>query len=504
MKTEELGEVHGGDIVVSMGSSAAATGYRKPTTTSSTKARITFVESAAGSGKTRALSEAVNALCQRGECSLIVLPSRELMAAYRVHNPKWQYIFTGSTEQNKSVVECALQAIIEQQRIIVITVECAERLCRLVSVNNDLTDALSAYHVWIDETPTAKASVGCFVEHGKEDIEKFWLDNTIQTEAGIIEALNHGTFERMANNGSFSGSFKAFLHHLCVGGLVAVTPCKNGTLYSGVADRAVFRLLGTCKSLMILGAAVERMSFIARAKELFGTTNIQVERDTTLIPEVKVYPNTKRITLIPITRGRASMHRDADHFEAICKKALSAVPKGEAFLYVSNHDKELVKFEQIADRILGGAGGVRLPFQSHGLNAFAGYAVHHGDITDETRALMTDAQYQQGFHHVVFLGIANIRPFEKNWLSSELAEAISLERGSETCFQALTRSSLRNTKDDKTNHTFVVMCEDYAHYALSGYLQGATVDNSFLLETKAETPRAVKTKAIDDAFHDAV
>lgn len=502
--------IYSGDIKVSLGAHAPSpTGFKKPSTKVSTTATLKFIEAPAGYGKTRALSKAIRSLKERGERVLVVLPQRDLIAAYQIRNPDWTYIYTGSDTEKKAVTQVALDALCSYDPVVVITQECMERLARLISVNEDLTEALSLYNVFLDEVAPAKAYVCQYVENGKELHNADWLPYLIEVEKNIYETTRHDIAQAQATSAKYAASFRAFAHHLAVGGQVQMIKKAGGTLYSGLADKASFRLLGTAKTLMLMGAAVERMSFVTRAQELFGKASITIEQDKTLIPVIKPYANTERCTFFPLISGKASFANTKDNFEELCKTALKVIPAGESFLYVANKDNVVCAYSEIADRILGGAGGIRLPFNSQGINDFAGFDVHGGvvsmvttDPTVEDKTLITADQYQNGIHHCIFLGMANLKPDERKWLSPEMIDAVTLERGAELCFQALTRTTLRNFNDEKTPHVFVVADATYAKYGTSKWLPDAVIVDGDAVAPVRKRSDALKER--DASFFDAI
>lgn len=482
------------NLHVSAGGSTQSKGFRKPALTTATTAKIIFVEEPAGKGKTKALAEAICKLKEAGERVLVILPTRALMAQYAVYNPDWLYLYSG--DDKKGVAESIIEAVCCYEPVIVVTQEGMERAARKIGVDEHFTEAIKDYGAFLDEVPAAKHSVAQLIPYGKEHIAADWLPYmkpVSDAEANILECQRPDILQDMLNAKRHSTEFGKFLFHLVSGQLVQMTGTKSGMLYSAVGDKATFRLLGVCKSVMLLGAAVEKMTFVQRAKEIFGH-GLTVEQNTNLIPPVKSYPNPERCEFITMTRGKASFTRDAKHFTEICERALSAIPKDangnpEPFVYVTNDDKQAADFKTVADAVFKPAGGVRMPFKTHGLNDFAGINVHKGKLsmctTDPkesgSKVLLTSAQYEKGFAHCIFLGVANIRPSDARWLSPEMQEATKIENGSETCFQALTRTSLRDFTDSTTKHTFVVMCEDYASYCTERYLKGAVVDGSVML-----------------------
>ncbi|HAV1531543.1 TPA: hypothetical protein JG872_000353 [Enterobacter hormaechei subsp. xiangfangensis] len=468
----------------------------------SNQVQLTFVQSPAGKGKTRALSEAINAMGD-DRCVIVILPTKALIAQYKIHNPDWFAIYSGSDVL--STTQLCVESVISRTRRLIVTQQTIEQAARLIGVDQVFTEALSDYDVFIDEVPKAQHSVNWMIKPGEEAIANIWLQYLQPvsiSEPNIFEATRADILQDVLNSKLFKPEREKFLFHLVSGQQVVKQQTKAGVLYSALGDKATFRLLGVCRSMMLLGAQVEKMTFVQRAKELYGK-QLSVTEDKSLIRPVRQYPNPERVKFVCLTEGNASFKRDAEHFDKICQEALKAIPEGESFIYVTNEDKAQAAFKTIADRVFIPSGGVRAPFETHGLNDFAGVAVHSGklamcttDPTEKDKIYLTPEQYKNGFAHCVFLGMANIKADDARWLSDEMKLATRLERGAEVCFQALTRTSLRNWNDTTTNHTFVVICEDYAEYAAEGYLKGCVIGDAAIAhkDKRAETR---KTKERD-------
>ncbi|MGX9869035.1 hypothetical protein [Enterobacter mori] len=509
------------DIQISGGFAVSVENYKYNSVTNGiTKAAITVFEAPAGYGKTATMSRQINAMSP-AECVLVVLPKLSLMEQYKVHNPDWTYVFTGSASGG-SVAEAALDAILARTRRLVITQATAEVIARRIGVDTVFTDALSDYNVYFDEVVNSKHSVALAVEKGKEHAHD-WLRYIGQSgsEPNIFEAYRPDMIQDILNNGTGNPQFKAMMFHLSSGQQVQKIEFEDKTLYASTGDKATFRFLGACKSFMMAGAAVEKLSFVTRAKELFGH-GLTITKFT---EKTVAYPRPERCTIIPVSSGAASYRRDAEKFEEYCRAALDNLPSNKPFLYAVNKDKDVCDFQTIADRIFIPAGGVKLPYSAHGLNDFAGYKVHKGVLSVATRSLeeaersrklnpndqskwkvyLTEEQYQDGFDNCVFFGMARVRPTDKRWMSDEEVLAVELERGAETCFQALTRTTLRNMSDSVTPHTFIVIDQVAADHASSIWLAGADVrDPVFNTQTKQLTKRNEKNSTFVDAVRQLV
>lgn len=255
---------------LSGGASVALEGYKKPTLTNGiTKAHIVAFEAPAGFGKTATISRLIDEQGQ-GECVLVVLPNTSLMAQYRLFHKNWTYIFSGGGDG--SVADAAMNEIVARNRRVVITQACAEMIARKIGVDGVFTEALADYNVYFDEVVNSKHGVAISVEKGKERAHHWlqFIGKSASVDGNIYEAYQPDMIQDILNTNTGKATFKEMMFHLASGQQVQAIEYQDSTKYVSVGDKATFRFLGSCKSFMMAGANVEKMSFVVRAKELFG------------------------------------------------------------------------------------------------------------------------------------------------------------------------------------------------------------------------------------------
>jgi len=350
---------------------------------------VQIVNAICGSGKSYNFRQVIEA--NPDQKYLIVMPTENLINQYQNNTA----IETKKVirEDGKQGATRQLKACLSEDfhiNVILCSHECFKRYCREATQDVIMQQKLKDFTVLIDEVP--EASIGSDLNIKASD--SFGFMHTLIEKDGLLwadpenlELLKMAVKEREG----YTEEIRDICYSL-LSGSGALFDKRSNNLVS-FAINPVVRAAKWCKEFVLLGASADE-SELAVMMEQCNIETIKADKKWRPDENRNKHRNTSKIKLVPALDGNASMTALAPVYVELLQQ-INRKLKLKPFIYATNEDKNTQDLSCAFSSLANDAfkdNGQRVSMASHGLNIYAGYAVHGLDKEALTKANVVNVE----------------------------------------------------------------------------------------------------------------
>lgn len=468
---------------------------------------VQIVNAICGSGKSYNFRQVIEA--NPDQKYLIVMPTENLINQYQ--NSSAIETKKVIRDEGKEGATRQLKACLSEDfhiNVILCSHEAFKRYCREATQDADMQKKLQEFTVLIDEVP--EASIGSDLQIKASDSFGFMYtlierDGLLWADPENLELLKQALKEREG----FTEEIRDICYSLLSGSGALFVGGSNSNRLVSFAINPVVRAANWCKEFVILGAGADESELAVMMEQC----NIEtVEADKTWQPDENRYKhrNTSKITLVPALDGNASMTALAPVYVELLQH-INRKLKLKPFIYATNNDKNTpdlsCAFLSLADDAFKN-NGERVSMASHGLNIYAGYAVHGLDEEALIKANVVNVQQcYNGYTQAAYLGVVNFAGQVNNrfreycdlmqWDYDAINEARRRTNNYESCYQFLCRTAIRDQNNNR-NCVFIVPDIGCAEYLKSRYFSNCIIEAPLMKKTRAKMELREQEKKKND------
>ncbi|MFK3875891.1 hypothetical protein [Pantoea agglomerans] len=456
---------------------------------------VQIVNAICGSGKSYNFRQVIEA--NPAQKYLIVMPTENLIDQYQNNSV---------VETNKVIREDGKQGATRQLKaclsedfhinVILCTHEAFKRYCREATQDADMQKKLKEFTVLIDEVP--EASIGGDLKIEASDSFGFMQtlierDGLLWADPENLELLKQAVKEREG----FSEEIRDICYSLLSGsGALFVKESSSNRLVSFAINPVIYTA-NWCKEFVLLGAGADE-SELAVMMDQCNIGTVKADKKWQPDENRNKHRNTSKITLVPALDGNASMTSLAPVYVELLQQ-INRKLKLKPFIYATNKDKNTqdlsCAFSSLADDSFKD-NGERVSMASHGLNIYAGYAVHGLDEEALTKGNVVNVeQCYKGYTQAAYLGVVNFAGQVNNrfreycrlkqWDYDTITEARRKTNNYESCYQFLCRTAIRDQKNNR-NCVFIVPDVGCAEYLKANYFPKCIIDAPLMKKPRAK------------------